>query len=220
MSMSNKQIVQEFYNRLNEQSVEKIWEYIDDNFEYALETWIERGVYLKTEGKKAIVREVSPDAPGAEKIQLGDEVVRVQEAGHVYETFEEIRYDAWGLNPKEKFNIRVRRDGELFDYDITPVVAKMGRMPFPLEQLKKNNEANKDTNPELHYELEYLIAEGDLVASITSCTGMDKKYKRPLAYSQALVFQFADGKIVRMFELHNVAAELRQQGYRFIPPDE
>lgn len=220
MSTSHKTIVKNFLDEIQEGRRVNIWDFMTDDFEYSLETWIEKGFSIKNENGKVIVSEIWTEGPASGKLQTGDEIVSVQEAGHNYGTFEAIRFDPWGLNPSEPVHIRALRAGKLLEVEITPFIEKRGRQRYSKEMWKEEYESTKDHQPEVHYEVEYLIEEGDQVACILSCTGFNTKYQRPFAYSQALVFEFRGDKFARIFELHNTAAEIAQQGFRIIPPEE
>ena len=215
---SNKQIVQAFMEMFNKRDCDGFRDYISENFEYALETWIDRGFSLKTEDKKAVIADVPAKSPCAGQLQPGDEIIFVQEAENIYDTFEKIRYFAWGFNPKQTVHLRARRGEEIIECNITPYVEKGGTWARTWDDWEKSIQDFEENYPEYHFSIEYLVAENDLVACVGSVSGTDKKFNnRPFAYSQALVFQLADGKITSCFEVHNTATELRQQGYRILP---
>jgi hypothetical protein len=218
---TNKQIVEAFLEMFNQRNFDRFRDYIHEKFEYALETWIDRGVYFETKDGKVVISGVPDKSACTGKLQPGDEIVWAQEGDRVYDTFEAIRYSAWGLNPKVPVHLRVRRGEELIECDSTPYVEKGGRWAHPLEEWEKDFQNFQENTPEYHFAIEYLIEENDRVACIGSVTGINKKFNnRPFALSQALVFQIAEGKITTVFEVRNVATELVEQGYRILPAEE
>ena len=170
-------------------------------------------------GKPSFKRFIE-NGPYAGKLQPGDQIISVREADQIYDTQEMLQYHPWGLNPGVNIHVQVQRDGELFEYDITPVIDKGCRWPQTKEQINSDMQEFYAENPESHRTLDYLVEEFDQVACIVSVTGTNQKYNnRPYSYSAAYLFQFLDGRIVSLFEEHNTKSQVMQQGFRILPPE-
>ncbi len=221
MSTSHKQIVQSILDMLNQRNLDWIDMYLSDDFVYIYETFYFVGFWPKYEDGKAIIDGIFEDGPCTGKLQPGDEILSLREAGCTFDTMEDIRDCAWGMNPGEKVQIRVQRNAEQLEFEITPSMEKGRRVPQTKEQMKEDIRGFYENNPEFHITADYMVAEGDLVAVIASTTGVNKKFKnRPYAFSQAFLFEFVDDKITAEFEVHNTVAERRSQGYRISPPED
>ena len=220
MPTSHKQIVRSMFEMLNQRNLDWIDLYVSDNFAFINETFISKGFSLKEENGKAIVDMLIENGPCAGRLQPGDEIISIQEADRFYDTVEELCYYPWGRNPWVTCHILARRNGELFDCQVAPVVEKGHRIPQTKDQMKEDMRNFYENNPEFNATVESLIEEGNFVAVIDSQTGLNQRYdNRPYAYSQVFLMEFAEDKILTMFEVHNTAVELVQQGYRILPPE-
>lgn len=220
MAESNKQIVQGLFDMVNQRRLDWVDQHVAEDCVAVAEAFIVRGVGLKAEDGKAVVEGVAEWVPGAGKLQPGDEILSVREGDRTYDTLETLLYTPWGLNPNLKIRVRARHNSEVFECEITPVVDKARRIPYPPSQWIKDLQAFYENTPEFHVETEYMVEEGDMVACFITHSGINKKFNnRPYAYSGAYVFGLADGKIVWFFEVHNTAAELCQQGHRILTPE-
>lgn len=223
MTASHKPIVQAFIDLLNSlqwnQVGDFVKEHFTEDFAFVLETWIERGLSVhKVDGRAVVERYPFGGSPVEGKLLNGDEILSVREGGRLIEDLDEITYGNWGTTLAEPVHLQARRDGTPFEVDFTPVLTRKALWPYPLEMWRAEYETNPDQLSEFHYNLDYLVEEGDTIACITSVTGLDKKFNRFCAFSQALVFEFQGERIARIFEVHNTANEAWQQGHRIIPP--
>ncbi len=208
------------FDIFNRRSLDEIDQYIAEDCVTVWEAYIARGVYPKAEDGKAVVETIFEWVPGAGKLEVGDEILSIQEGDRIYDTLDALLYAPWGLNPSVKIHIWARRNNEVFECEITPVVDKARRTPYPPSQWIESLQAAYENHPELHFEVEYMIEEGDMVACFGTSSGINKKFNnRPYAFSEDYVFGFADGKIAWFFGVQSTANMLSQQGYRILPPE-
>jgi predicted ester cyclase len=151
---------------------------------------------------------------------VGDEIIQIVEGDRVYKTVDSLVYGSWGLHPSEPFHVEALRDQESISFDYVPVVMtpQSSSLPYPLDVWRQAILGNRSENPEYHYELEYMLEEGNLVSIFLSVSGFNNKYKHPCAYSEAEVWEFEGDKVARIIETRNTLAELSSLGYHFIPP--
>lgn len=220
MAKSNKQIVQELFDIFNRRSMDEIDQYVAEDCVNVWEAFITSGFWLKAEDGKAVVEDVAEWGPSAGKLQPGDEILSIQEGDRIYDTLEALVYTPWGLNPNVKICIRARRNSEVIECEVTPMVDKARRDPWPPSRWIEGMKPFFESHPEFRFEMEYMIEEGDRVACFFTFSGINKKFNnRPFAFSEVEVFGLANGKIIWFFEVHNTAYELTQQGYRIFPPE-
>ncbi|WP_049564295.1 ester cyclase [Nonomuraea sp. SBT364] len=98
------------------------------------------------------------------------------------------------------------------------------RTPLPVsttgvETLKEVLVALHRAFPDLHVEIEDMIAEGDKVVTRNTCTGTHRgEYMglaptgKPVTYQEILVARFADGRIAETWAVVDVLSQMRQLG--------
>jgi steroid delta-isomerase-like uncharacterized protein len=135
--------------------------------------------------------------------------------------------------PEEQNKATVRRFQEALEGNVETVERTIDelvdpnvliRTPLPIDSTGR--EALKEVFgrlhrafPDLHIEINDLIAEGDKVVSRNTVTGTHQgdymglaPTGRSVTYDEIFVFRFADGRIVETWGVVDVAAQMRQLG--------
>jgi predicted SnoaL-like aldol condensation-catalyzing enzyme len=90
--------------------------------------------------------------------------------------------------------------------------------------VRKQAEANLEALPDLRFELQHLVAEGDLVLLHWKATGTDAKAldeagkpKQVTLHGHSL-FRMREGKILESWDIVDRLGSLLQRGFKLLPP--
>ncbi len=180
--------------------------------------YIGMGFSRDTSENKHVISAISPGSPAEGKLQVGDELLWVQDERQRWATYEDI---SKGLQVYRGNTLRlgVRRGKETVELELTRGLMRgfdTGNDQAKSEMLEfMTNEI-----PDLRVDVKLTLAEGDKVACLMEYRGTHASYKREAIWREIWVARVAEGKIVESWPLPDVDAYLRHLGYQLVPPSE
>ena len=214
--ITNVEIIQETIEQVVNQKKIELWDqfFSEDYIAHGAPN-IGMGFSRDSSGKKHLINYIFPDSPADGKLQVGDELLWVEDAHHRWETYEEIPE---GLKGKS-YRIGVRRGEKTFEVELIRDYFKGFET--------NNDQAKADmgdfmTNqfPDLMATIKLILSDGDLVVSLLEYRGTHAKYEREAVWREAWFARLADGKIVESWPIMDLDAYFRHLGYKLVPPKE
>jgi len=214
---SNAEIVRGVLEEVVNQKKIGAWDdYFSPDYVARAAPFIGMGFSRDTCGSKHVINAISPGSPAEGKLQVGDEIVWVEDACQRWATHEEM---AQGLQVYRgnKLKLGVRRGAETLELELT-----RGLMPgFDID----NDQAKSDMRefmtseiPDLQVDIKLTLADADKVACLMEYRGTHATFKREIVWREIWIVRLSEGKIVESWPLPDVDAYLRQLGYQLIPP--
>lgn len=218
--MSNKEVILGFYSDVfNGKDFTVLDKYFHPDYLSGSLPYLGMGVAMDaSSGEKVLVSYVYSEGPSAGKLEVGDEILSVQDDTGKWDTFEEIKETAWGWGKIDStIKLRVRRSGEEIEVEVTRGLIEGLRMP--LEDFKENWEKySKEKVPDRKVEIQQIIEEGDMVACLVTDTATHLDYDRQYLIPVCHFFKFKDGKIIEDWTFADNLAFSRQMGFTIKPP--
>ena len=221
MAKSNKQIVQTFFDEVfNGGHYEKVEEYFSKDCPSIFMPHIGLGFQADWTKDKVKVEYIIPNGPCQGKLAASDEIVRIEEEGTVFDTFESMRDGAWGLGPLGTLTkMRVKRNNKLVDLELNADQIKWSVMPYTVEQQKRDFMSLPNDWKDIDFSIQSMVEEDDQVVCITSVSATSLIFKQHAFWGIIWVFKFRDGKINSLWSLGDSLVYFKQVGYQILPPD-
>lgn len=218
--MSNKEVIQGLYRDvMNGKDFSLLENYYHEEYLSGALPYIGMGCAMESlSGDKVMVTYVYPEGPSAGKLQVGDEILSVQDGENFLETFDEIKDTTWGWGKVGSIlKLGVRRNGDEFEVEIARGIIEGLRMS--LDEYKENWEKNiKEKTPDEKAEILQIIEEGDMVACLVMYSGTHLEHDRQYLVSGGTLFRLRDGKIIEDWAVGDNMAFYRQMGFTIVPP--
>ncbi len=218
--MSNKEVIQSYYEEVvNGKDFTVLDKYFHEDFLAMNLPYFGMGFGIDTSsGDKVMVTQVYSGGPSAGKLEVGDEIISVQDGDDLYQGFDAIVHHPWGWGEVgTSLTLRVNRAGEEMDVEITRGVIK--EFGMRLEEFKDNWEFFvKEKRRDTKVEIVHLIEEGDMVACLRMDSGIDVDFNRQYLVPHTEFFRMKDGKIVQNWFFGDNLAFHRQMGFKLEEP--
>ena len=93
MSKTNVKVVEGFIDQIvNQRRFERLAEFCTEDCVLLASPYVGLGVnFDDSSSEKLILRDIAPNGPADGPLQPGDELIRVQDGEHIWETFDELR---------------------------------------------------------------------------------------------------------------------------------
>ena len=218
--MSNKDIVLGFYRDvINGKDFTALDQYYHPDYLTGGLPYIGLGVGMDdSSGDQVVVNYVYDRGPSAGKLEVGDEILFVQDGTEIYETFEDIKDVPWGWGKIDSvLHLRVRRQGNEVDVEVTRGLVE--GLQLPLEEFRENWEKYvKQKTPDDSVTIHQIIEAGDMVACLITAVGVHLEYDRQYLVPLGEFFRLKDGKIIETWSVADNLRFYRQMGYKFESP--
>jgi len=178
--------------------------------------FIGMGFSRDTSDNRHVISAISPGSPAEAELQVGDELVWVEDGRQRWATYEEI---SEGLQRYRgsKVKMGVRRGQETLEVKVTR--GPIRGVDTDCAQAKAEmHEFMTSEIPDLTVEVKLTLADGDKVACLMEYHGTHATFKREAIWREIWVVRLSRGKIVESWPLPDVDAYLRQLGYQSIAP--
>lgn len=213
----NAEIVREVLEQLvNRKKIDAWDQYFSPDYVARSAPFIGMGFSRDTSGNKHAISAITPGSPAEGKLQVGDELLWVEDVRQRWATYEDI---SKGLQIYHGSQLRlgVRRGEEILELELTR---------GPIKGFDVDNDQAKSamrefmTNeiPDLRVDIQLILADGDKVCCLMEYRGTHATFKREAVWREIWVARLAEGKIVESWPLPDVDAYLRQLGYQSVPP--
>jgi predicted ester cyclase len=211
---SNVEIIQDVIEQVVNQKKINTWDqYFSQGYISRGAPYIGMGFSRDTSGNKHIINIVYPGSPADGKLQVGDELLWVEDEHQCWATYEEIEQGIRG----RKYKVGVRRGNQTLQYELTRDLIK----GFDTH----NDQAKSDMQefmtkeiPDLMATIKLILADGDMVVCLLEYRGTHANFEREAVWREAWFIRLSEGKIVEGWPVLDESAYLRQLGYQLIPP--
>ena len=211
---SNVEIIQETIEMIVNQKKIDLWDqYFSQDYVSRGAPFIGMGFSRNTSEKKHIVDMVFSSSPADGKLQVGDEIIWVEDEHQRWASYEEINQGLQG----NKYRVGVRRGDQTLEYDIARDLVK--GYDTPTDQAKSEMRAFMTQQfPDLKASIRLILADGDMVVSLLEYRGIHAEFEREAVWREAWFVRLADGKIIEGWPIIDESSFFRHLGYQLIPP--
>lgn len=211
---TNAEIIQDTIERIVNQKKIDMWDhYFSQNYIAHGAPYIGMGFSRDTSATKHMIDYILPGSPAEGKLQIGDELLWVEDEHKRWTTFEEIEK---AIQSRE-YKLGVRRDDQVLEVKLTRGYIK--GFDTNNDQAKSDmREFITDQIPDLKAAIKLILADGDMVACFMEYRGTHAKFEREAVWRETWFTRLSEGKIVEGWPLFDEASYCRQLGYQIIPP--
>jgi predicted ester cyclase len=169
-------------------------------------------------GERIVIKRVAPDGPAAGKVQAGDVLLRARDEKGDWEGYEQLRTGLWGQGKLgTELTLTLLRNGETVEETI--VRGRVQGFNGTIAEFKDSWQHFLETEmPDLHTEINLILASGDLVAYYATNTGTNTLYGQSAIWPECNILRLENGKIVEWWGVEDTLTEWRQLGFRITEP--
>ena len=215
---SNVEIIQDTIEQVVNQKKIELWDqYFSPDYVSRGAPYIGMGFSRDSSGNKHIINIIYPGNPAEGKLQVGDELVWVENEDQRWATYEEIKQSILQGYGGRKFKLGIRRGNQNLEYELTRDLFR----GFDTH----NDQAKSDMRefmtkeiPDLKATIKLILADGDMVVCLLEYRGTHADFEREATWREAWFVRLSEGKIVEDWTVFNGASYFRQLGYQIIPP--
>ena len=220
MSKTNKEIVQSYLDQVVNQKRIDLWdEYISKDFVSHAAPYIGMGLTANPSSGKLLITSIAANSPSDGKLQIGDEIIRVEDDYNVWDTFKQLKTAVMGLGQTgTTIKVRVRRGEHTFDYEITRGFIEGYDIPYELYQ-ENLRTFLMDEYPDVKVTVKKIIGEGDMVACYSESQGTNSDFNRQSIWPESGFYRLSEGKIVEEWYVADYVGSLKQLGYDIKAPE-
>jgi predicted ester cyclase len=211
---SNVEIIQEIFEQIvNQKKIDNWYQYFSPDYLARGAPFIGMGFSRDSSGNKHIISEVIPGSPVDGKLQVGDELLWVEDEHQRWSTYDEIEQGIQGRN----YKVGVRRGNQTLEVEITRGLVK--GFDTDTDQAKSDmREFMAKEFPDLKANIKLNLADGDMAVCLVEYRGTHATYKREVVWREAWFVRLSEGKVVEGWPVIDESSFLRQLGYQLIPP--
>jgi predicted SnoaL-like aldol condensation-catalyzing enzyme len=220
MSKTNKEIVQGFFDQvINQKRMDAFDDYFSKDYVSHSPPYIGMGLSTQNTDDKMFVSSIAPGGPADGKLQVGDEIIRVEDEYNLWDTFEQLNTAVLGIGKTgTAIKVRVLRGEASFDYEITRGLIEAFDISYAA--VKENYRAFlTDQYPDVKVKVIKMIAEGDTVACYTVTQGINSDFDREAIWADSAFYRLSNGKIVEEWYVSDYVMALKQLGYDIKAPE-
>ncbi len=221
MKQTNSEILRDYFEEvINQKNFANLSKYFSENFIRHGSPYVGMGVMTDTSsGDKVVVRKVNPNSPAANKLLVGDEIIRVTTDGRTFDTYEDLHQgELWGQGViGTPLTLWVRRAGK--DEEISIVRGLVPAFEISADAHKSGMQMYFEEMPDVKSQLIHVIESGDMVAFQAEFKGSNVRYGRSAVWTEFGFVQFADGKMTDWWNSDEEVPTLRQLGYMITAPE-
>ena len=211
---SNIEIIQDTIEQIVNQKKIDLWDqYFSQDYIARGAPFIGMGFSRDSSGNKHIINMVIPGSPVDGKLQVGDELLWVEDEHQRWTTYEEIEQGIQGC----KYKMGIRRGNQPLEYELTRGL--IDGFDTHTDQAKSEMQEfiTKDI-PDLKATIKLILADGDMVVCLLEYRGTHANFKREAVWREAWFTRLSEGKIVESWPIIDETSFLRHLGYQLIPP--
>jgi predicted ester cyclase len=214
---SNAEIIHDVLEQVVNQKRIDAWDqYFSQDYIARGAPFIGMGFSRDSSGNKHIISAIIPGSSAEGKLQVGDELLWVEDERQRWDTFEDISQGIQRYRGS-RLKVGVRRDQQTLElemtrglirgYDTDNDQAKSEMQEFMTKQI-----------PDLSVDIKLTLADGDTVVCLMEYRGTHAEFGREAIWREAWFVRLSVGKIVESWPLPDIDAYCRQLGYQVIPP--
>jgi len=214
---ANTEIIHEVLEQVVNQKRIDVWDqYFSENYVARGAPFIGLGFSRDTSGNKHIIDGIIPGSPAEGKLQVGDELLWVEDEHQRCDTFEDIS-EGFRCHQGNTLKVGIRRGQQTLEIELTRAL---------IQGFDTNNDQAKSEMqhfmtreiPDLTVDIKMTLEDGDTVVCLKEYRGTHAEFKREAIWREIWIARLSDGKIVESWPLPDIDAYCRQLGYQVIPP--
>ena len=211
---SNVEIIQDTIEQIVNQKKIDCWDqYFSTDYIARGAPFIGMGFFRESSGNQHIINMIIPGSPVEGKLQVGDELLWVEDERQRWATYEEIEQGLRG----RKYKVGVRRGNQMLEYNLTKDLLR--GFDTHTEQAKSEmREFITKEFPNLYATIQLILADGDMVVCLLEYRGTHATFEREAVWREAWFVRLSEGKIVEGWPVTDLDAYFRQLGYQLTPP--
>ena len=220
MKNKNVQIVRECIEQIsNAKRFDRIYDYYSEQCLFHTPPYVGLGLYPdETSGERLVIKSVAANSPASGKVQVGDVLLRASDADGTWEGYDQMRTGHWGRGKLgTEVTLTLLRNGETLD-----VTMARGRVEgfdsIMADVLTDWQYYLSEVMPDLHTEINQIIADGDFVAYYATNTGTSKIYHQSAVWTDCNILRLENGKIAEWWGVEDQLSMWRQFGFRVMEP--
>ena len=211
---SNVEIIQDTIEQVvNQKKIDKWDQYFSQDYISRGAPYIGMGFSRDSSGNKHIINMVLPGSPADGKLQVGDELLWVEDEHQRWVTYEEIEQGIRG----RKYKVGVRRGNQTLEYKLTRDLFR-GFDTHTDQAKSEMREFMTKEFPDLKATIKLILADGDMVVCLLEYRGTHAKFKREVVWREAWFVRLSEGEIVEGWPVIDESSFFRHLGYQLIPP--
>lgn len=220
MTRTPRETVLGFFEQiLNQRRFDLIDDYFNSNTISHNPPYVGCGLITTEHEGRVLVRLVAPGGPAEGLVQPGDEILEAADALHTWTGFDALKTGLWGQGViGTRVVLQLRRGEELLEATV-----ERGLVPSFDQRFGAIRDAF------IHYleveardlttSVSQVIDQDDLVATYVINRATSSEYNRQAVWAECDIFRVAGGKIVESWGVEDGQSWMRQQGFRFTPPE-
>ena len=214
---SNVEIIQDVLEQVvNQKRIDSWDKYFSQDYIARGAPFIGMGFSRDSSGDKHIINAITPGSPAERKLQVGDELLWVEDERQRWAANEDI---SQGIQSHRgsKLKVGVRRGKQTLECELTRGLIRS----FDTDNDRAKSEMQDFITrsiPDLRVEVKLTVADGDMVVCLGEYHGTHASFKREVVWREAWFVRLSEGKIVESWPLPDIDAYCRQLGYRMTPP--
>ena len=211
---SNIEIIQELIEQIvNQKKIEKWDQYFSQDYIARGAPFIGMGFSRDSSENKHIINMVFPGSPAEGKLQVGDELLWVEDENKRWATYEEIEQGIQG----RQYKVGVGRGDQTLEVELTREL--IGGFDTHTDQAKAEmREFMSEQFPDLKATIKLILADGDLVVSLLEYRGTHATFEREAVWREAWFARLSEGKVVEGWPIIDESSFFRHLGYQLVPP--
>lgn len=214
---ANTEIIRDALEQIVNQKRIDAWDqYFSQDYIARGAPFIGVGFSRDTSGNKHIITAIIPGSPAEGKIEVGDEVLWVEDERQRWATFEEIS-EGFQRHRGSRLKVGVRRDQETLEVELSRGLIQ----GFDIDNDRAKSEMQEFMTrqvPDLSVDIKMTLEDGDMVVCLMEYRGTHASFEREAVWREAWFARLSEGKIVESWPLPDIDAYCRQLGYQVIPP--
>lgn len=220
--MENKliRIVQECIEQVfNAKHFDHIFDYYSEQCVVYTPPYVGLGIFPDdSSGERLVIKSIAPNGPVAGKVLVGDVLLRAKDANGTWEGYEQLRTGLWGQGKLGTgVTLTLLRNGE--SIEVTIVRGRVEGFHNTIAEFRDVwQHTLTEEIPDLHTEINHILAAGDLVAYFATNTATNTIYHQSAVWTECNILRLENGKIVEWWGVDDSLSMLRQLGFRMIEP--
>ena len=211
---SNVETIQDIIEQIvNQKKIDQWDQYFSPDYISRGAPYIGMGFSRDSSKNKHIINIVIPGSPADGKLEMGDELLWVEDEHQRWATYEEIEQGIQG----RQYKVGVRRGNQTLEYELIKDYFKGFDTHTDQAKAELQEFITKEF-PDLKATIKLILAEGDMVVSLVEYRGTHANFKREAVWREAWFARLSEGKIVEGWPIIDESSFFRHLGFQLIPP--
>ena len=193
---SNVEIIQDTIEQIvNQKRIDQWDQYFSPDYISRGAPYIGMGFSRDTSGNRHIIDMIAPGSPADGKLQVGDELLWVEDEHQRWSTYDEIKQGIRG----NKYKVGVRRGDQTPEYELARDLFQ--GFDTHNDQAKSEMRQFMQDFPDLTAAIKLILADGDMVVSLLEYRGTHARFEREAVWREAWFARLSEGQIVESWPI-------------------